>query len=100
MYGVDEVPFLNAAGINSSALGLGGEVLTAESVARVVPGPYRVDITCVSAAAGVSTGETSAFGCKAISSGDDAGNDGTTIGGKDATTDSGTVAVDSSGTCS
>ena len=98
MYGVDEVPFLNAAGINSSALGLGGEVLTAESVARVVPGPYRVDITCVSAAAGVSTGETSAFGCKAISSGDDAGNDGTTIGGKDATSDGGTVPLDSSRT--
>ena len=53
MYGVDEVPFLNAAGINSSALGLGGAVLTAESVARVVPGPCRVDVAYVSAAAGV-----------------------------------------------
>lgn len=53
MYGVDEVPFTNAAGINSAALGLDGEVLTAKSVAGVIPGHCRADVTCVSAAAGV-----------------------------------------------
>ena len=42
MYGVDEVPFLNAAGINSAALGLGGEVLTAETVAVSGSGALQV----------------------------------------------------------
>ena len=100
MYGVDDVPFLNTAGINSAALGLGGEVLTAEAVAGVALEPCRLDVACVVAAAGVLTVETIIFGFKATSSGDDAGIHGTTIGEKDTTADGGAVPLDSNGTCS